>query len=85
MSGALGRQVVVKQYAGNVVVSKYPDMSGIKPSRGQKAKRGKFREAVVYAQAIINNPKRKAAYSKTLPAGTSVYHAAIKDYLTKNK
>ena len=85
MSGALGRQVVVKQYAGGVVVSKYPDMSGIKPSKQQKVKRSKFRDAVVYAQAIINNPKKKAAYAQTLPAGTSVYHAAIKDYVAKNK
>lgn len=55
----LGRQVVVKQYGNKTVVTAYLDMSKVKPSDKQKAKRKIFKEAVAYAQTINRNAKLK--------------------------
>ncbi|MGB8192519.1 MAG: hypothetical protein WCF67_11400 [Chitinophagaceae bacterium] len=82
-SGAIGKQLIVKNYGSRTVLSAYPDMSGIKPSREQKQKRGAFKEAVAYAQGILKDPAKKAAYKKGLKKGETVYHKAIKEYLKK--
>ena len=83
MSGAFGKQMVIKQYEYGTVVSRYPDMSGVKPSREQKQRRNRFKEAVAYAKGILNDPKKHAAYKKSLKKGETVYHKAIKEYLKK--
>ena len=67
------------------VVTAYPDMSNVKPSKAQKDKRSLFKEAVAYAQHINLDAALKKKYSKKLQAGESVYHYAIKKYLKKYK
>ena len=81
--GQLGKQIVFKKYGNKTIVTKYPDMSNIKPSAAQKAKRSLFAKAVQYAQAINNNPIKKAAYKKKVKKGQSVYHYALKEFLKK--
>lgn len=85
MSGALNKQMVVKQYDYGTVVSVMPDMSKVKPSQLQKYKRSVFAEGVAYAQSILRDPKKKAAYQKKLKKGESVYHKALQEYLKKAK
>jgi hypothetical protein len=34
-SGQIGKQLVIKQYSFGTVVSKYPDMTNVKPSKKQ--------------------------------------------------
>jgi hypothetical protein len=85
MSGTFGKQMVIKQYKYGTVVSRVPDMTGIKPSRDQKQSRNRFKEAVAYAKSILNDAKKSAAYKKSLKKGETVYHKAIKEYLAKNK
>ena len=46
ISGAIGRKIVVKHYKNNIVVTKFPDMTNIKPSLHQHKCRSLFREAV---------------------------------------
>jgi hypothetical protein len=82
IKGRVG-EIVFKKYGNRMVASRIPDMSGIKPTKKQKAKRSHFKEAVVYAQSI-RDPEKKAAYKKTLKRGKQVYHSAIKEYLKKN-
>jgi hypothetical protein len=84
MHGQIGKQIVVKQYGDKTVITKYPDMSGVKPSKLQKQTRKKFALAIAYAQSIIQDPTRKAAYAKKLKRGARVYNAAIKEYLRNN-
>jgi len=84
ISGTLGKQLVMKQYDGYTVVSKYPDMSRVKATAVQKAGRKDFKKAVAYSQAIIRDPDKKAAYAASLPRGKRVYTAAIQEYLSKN-
>lgn len=85
ISGQIGRQLVLKRYATKTVVSVYPDMSKVKPSKLQKVKRNIFKEAVAYARNINNNPDAKKKYLKKVQPGQSVYHFAIQEYLRKHK
>jgi hypothetical protein len=84
MRGSIGKQIVVKQYGNKTVITAYPDMSKVKPSKLQKLKRKKFAAAIEYARSIVNDPVKKAAYAKKLKKGARVYHAAIKEFLSKN-
>ncbi len=81
MRGQIGKQIVVKQYGNKTVITAYPDMSGIKPSKLQKQKRKRFAAAIAYAQSIIHDPVRKAAFAKKLKRGERVYNAAIREFL----
>jgi len=84
LKGRVG-ELIFKKYGNKMVVSKVPDMSGIKPTKKQKAKRSRFKEAVAYAQAIVRDPEKKAAYKKTLRRGKQVYQSAIREYLIRNE
>jgi hypothetical protein len=82
--GAVGKRFVVKHYkGGKVVVTRFPDMSGIVPSKKQRARRDLFREAVVYAKWMIEDRERKKAFRKKLPRKKrgKVYQAAIRLYM----
>ena len=81
--GQIGKQIVIKHYGQKTVITAYPDMSGVKPSKLQKIKRKDFASAVAYARSIINDPVQKAAYAKRLKKGQRVYNFAIKEYLSK--
>ena len=83
VSGQIGKQIVVKHYAQKTMITAYPDMSRVKPSKLQKTKRKDFAAAVAYARAIISDPVRKAAYAKRIKKGERVYNFAIKEYLSK--
>jgi hypothetical protein len=82
--GQIGKQIVVKRYGNKTVITAYPDMSNVKPSKLQKRKRKIFAEAVMYAQAINNDLVQKAKYKKKVKRGQTVYHYAIKEFLSDN-
>ena len=84
LSGTVGKELVFKQYADKVVVSKYPDMSKVKPSALQKAGRQRIKEANAYASSVLHNPVLKAEWEKTLQPGESVYHKARKAYFERS-
>ncbi|MCU7550720.1 hypothetical protein OCK74_16500 [Chitinophagaceae bacterium LB-8] len=89
--GSIGKCFVVKHYRGNkkkkwkkrIIVTRYPDMSGIIASEQQRECRNLFKEAVVYARWIISDPERKKAFRKTLPRKKRkhVYQAGIRLYM----
>ena len=85
VSGRLGRDFVIKQYSYGTVISKMPEMPKGKKTPLQKEKSTWFAEAVAYAQDIVHDPKKKAAYAKKIPKGKQVYQAAIKAYMAKKK
>jgi hypothetical protein len=87
LKNAKGRigNVIVKQYSYGIVLSKRPNMKRVKRSPSQKNEQTRFSKAVRFAQSILRDPKLKAAYAKKLKKGQSVYHAAIKEYLKKNR
>lgn len=82
--GQIGKQIVVKHYGKKTVITAYPDMSRVRPSKLQKQKRQKFANAIAFAQSIIYDPVKKAAYAKKLKKGQRVYNAAIREWLAKH-
>ncbi len=83
--GQIGKQIIVKRYGKKTVITAYPDMSRVKPSKLQKKKRSVFAAAVAYAQMINNDPVQKAAYKNKVKTGQTVYHAAIKEYMGRSQ
>jgi len=91
LHGLRGRvgTLVFKYYAnlnngkGKQVVTKVPDMSGIKPSPLQKLRRDVFAEAVAYARIVKRDPEKRAAYEKILKPGQTVFNAALSSFLKK--
>lgn len=79
LQGAIGKQVVFRVRNGKTFASKYPDMSRVKPSKKQLREKGRFAKAVAFAQSIIKDPAKKAAYK--VKKGQSVFNAAVSDYM----
>jgi hypothetical protein len=86
IKGAIGKKFVIKHYkGGRVVMTRFPDMSGIVPTENQKVRRDLFREAVVFAKWIIADEERKRFFKNTLPRKKrkKVYQAALQMYMRK--
>ena len=81
LRGSIGKQIVFRVRNGKTYASKHPDMSNVKPSAKQLKEKSRFAKAVRYAQTIINDPAKKAAYK--VKKGQSVYNAAIKEYMSR--
>ena len=81
LQGKLGEEIVFKQYADKVVVSKYPDMSRVKPSPLQRVCRNRLKEANDYARAVTRDPVRRAAYERILKPGENVFRKAVQAYM----
>ncbi len=84
LSGKVGN-VIFKNYATKTVISRYPDMSRVVKSAKQLANQDLFSAAHRYAKSVISDPVKKLAFSKTIPKGKMVYHAAVSKYLKENK
>jgi hypothetical protein len=83
MRGSIGKQIVFRKRGDDTFASKYPDMSNVIPSELQLEYKDTFGDAVRFAQGIIRDPVKKAAYKH--PKGKSVYHTAIGDYMDLHK
>ena len=84
LQGQIGKTIVVKRYGNKTVISAYPDMSNIVPTKAQKKGRKVFAKAVAYAKKISNDPVKKALYKKKLKKRQTVYNYAIKEYMKNN-
>ena len=82
---SLGKQLVFKKYGDKIVVTKYPDMSRVKRSRRQKLGTDLFRQAVAYAKGVLRDETKRKAIARRLRRGKTVYHAAISEFMKKNK
>ena len=81
-SGKKEKEKFIKSRGRKNFTSKIPDMTQVAPTRDQKRARRKFSDAVAYAQSVLRNPAKKAAYK--VRRGETVYSRAIKDYLGGN-
>lgn len=84
-SGAVGKKFVLRVYNGRTFISRYPYFAnGHAPTPGQKIRRMKFKEAVLFAQAVLRDPELKAFYAAFAnPPHSSAYHKAISDACTE--
>jgi hypothetical protein len=85
LSGALGKQIIIKQYGDKTVITAFPSKRKKKPSALQRLGQTEFKAAVAYAQAILKDPVKKKAYEKKVRNGQKVYHYAISEYKLKVK
>jgi hypothetical protein len=85
LSGALGKEIVFKQYKDKTVVSRYPDMSKLKATERQRERRNIMKEANAYASRIKRDPVLRAEDEKKLKPGDSVFHKAKDDFFEKLK
>ena len=83
ITGAIGKEFVVKHYGSQVVVTRYPNMKGIKPSRKQKQRRSLFKKAVLYAQSIYANPVLKEEKRKMLRRPKRLFQALMKQWFKR--
>jgi len=84
--GGFKGHFVIKHYRGGLVVmTKFPDMSGIIASLQQRRCRNLFAKAVVYAKSVIGDPELKAAWQKRIRRRNGVYNKAIKAFMLKEK
>lgn len=83
LRGALGKEIVIKQYKGKTVITAFPGRTKKKPTKLQLLYRDDFAAGVKYAQAILQDKTKRKAYEKKVKAGQSVYHYAIAEYKKK--
>ena len=83
--GAIGKQFVIKHYGKRVIMTKFPDMTKIKPSEKQVECRQLFALAVAYAKHINDNAELKQQYQARIKKGRDVYRSAIQEYLDTYK
>lgn len=83
LRGHLGKELVFKQYGSKTVVSKYPDMSSVKPSVRQLAQRAVFKEAMLFASLVCRHPELRAFYAEGLLPGESLFRLVKKEYLIR--
>lgn len=80
--GKVGNLLVFKNFGSNqTVIAKRPKKTEnpVYSAKQIEAKL-KFREAVVYARGVINNPTLLAVYQLLAKPGTSAYNLALADY-----
>jgi hypothetical protein len=82
LSGSIGKQLIIKQYANKTVVTAYPKRSKKKkqPSEAQKLAQEQFKAAVKYAREILKDPEKKKLYENKVKKGQLVYHYLISEY-----
>jgi hypothetical protein len=85
ITGAIGKEYVVKHYGKRVVVTRYPYMKGIIPSRKQKMRRSLFRKAVAYAQAVYADPVIKETKRRLLRRPKRLFQALMKEWFRKRR
>lgn len=83
LKGALGKQIIIKQYKNKTVITAYPVTIKRKPTKLQTVYRNDFTKAVKYAQDIVRTPAKKKAYAKKVKPGQTVYNFAIAEYKKK--
>ena len=85
ITGAIGKQFVIKHYSYGAIRTKYPDMSKVKATIKQRKCRTTFQDAVAYAKTVISDPVLKAQWQNKLRRHNGVYNAAIKEYMLREK
>lgn len=79
--GKLGGFVFRRTRKGKTILSRYPNMSRVKWSGAQKAHRQRFRAAVAYAKAAMQDPVKRAHYEQMAMEQDSIpFNMAISEY-----
>jgi hypothetical protein len=86
LSGKIGRELVIKQWGGKTIVTRYPDMSKRKLSKKQKAVNEMMFDANAEAKTVIANEKlRIEAQARLNVTRNKLYTALIREYFQTAK
>ncbi len=85
ISGGIGKQFVIKQYKGKIVIARYPCKYKRKHSPLKNIYEDRFKEAIKYARVIMQNNALAAGYKSKLQPGQRLYNYLISEYLLKEK
>lgn len=86
LSGALGKQLVIKQYGDKTVVCKYPDKSRRKPSARQIQNRQLMDDANAAAKTILADEEmRNAAQVRLNVTRNKLYTSLVREYFLTMK
>lgn len=87
LSGKVADLIVFSQRNGKTIVSKAPKQKRGEDSAKQVAHKLKFQRAVLYAQAVAQDAKKKALYAEKVDKekGQSTYNIAVADLLSAPK
>lgn len=77
IQGAIGKQFVIKHYRYGVVKTKFPDMSAITVSAGQRNCRDIFAAASKMASAIYKDPDRRKTFATAHRSPRAIYNAIV--------
>jgi hypothetical protein len=82
--GALGKELVFREWEGKTVVAKAPRARVGDPSPGQAQTQDKFLLASRYAKTVINGQDQgiKEAYTAALRPRQNLYSRALEDFLS---
>ena len=81
IQGTMYDVVFKKSPQGKTIVTKKPDMSGVKWSKAQKNNRKRMRYANDYAKAAMADPQVRAVYeARAAKEGRIAYNVALSDY-----
>ena len=79
-SGRIGKMLVFRQRGGKTFISKRPKPKETEDSEKQVVVKERFKEGVLYAKAVVDDPARKAVYQEKATDLVSAYNLAFSDY-----
>jgi len=87
LTGALGKELVFREWEGKTIVAKAPKSRKGEPTDAQVQIQEKFLLATKYANAILKDqdPGMKDAYAAVLRPRQNIYSRALEDFLTPPK
>ena len=83
--GAIGKEYVIKHYRYGIIKTKYPDMTRIVASPGQRSCRDLFKLSVKRAQKLMDDPAQKAAWLKKVRQKHRLFNQLVKYFMLEAK
>ena len=81
VQGKIG-DLVFRNYGGDTVLSRLPDLSGVVPTAGQEAQRVRFRDAAFYGRVVLEDPPARAFYEEVAARRKQpLFSVIVGDYL----
>ena len=81
LQGSIGKTLVFRHCNGKTIVSKYPGKRKTRPTKKQLRQQERFRKAIAYAKAVMEDLELYSLYEQRLQKGKTVYQCAIRAYL----
>ncbi len=83
--GAIGKRFVVKHYAYGIVKTRFPDMTSIVPTAGQRQCRRLFKEAAFFAKSVLQDPAQKRYWQHQLKVTRRLFNRLVQYFMLRVK